>query len=148
MNYDVLKSRLYTRLRYTVTVFLIAVGVIGFTLYDVFARETDLGMQVFNWVLIGISFLIAAFVSYVIIGAIIDLVDIKNKKQYKMRAKFVSYMKKQTTKGVVTYEGQVFLNLETNKEEMLDVLGVEPGKTYTILYTKHSKQGIPISKGE
>src|SRR5690606_38148664 len=106
MNNEVLKQRIYSQLRFTSMLLLLSIGVIGFTLYTVLTEETEMGGLILDWILIGIAGLLFIFETWVTIGGMIDLSDVKNNKLIKVRAKFVSFIKKETKKGVTTYAGQ------------------------------------------
>jgi len=146
MTNEVLKQRIFSQLRYTIMLSLLSLGVIGFTLYTVLTVETELGGLIFDWILIGIAGLLFIFESWVTIGGLIDLKDLKRNNLITVRAKFVSFIKKETKKGATTYAGQVFIEEGTGKELALDIIGVEPNKVYTIIYAKHTRLGIPIQK--
>src|SRR5690606_9256166 len=146
MTNEVLKQRIYSQLRFTTMLLLLSLGVIGFTLFTVLTEETEMGGLIFDWILIGIAALLFIFETWVTIGGLIDLKDVKNNKLITVKAKFVSFIKKETKKGVTTYAGQVFIDDATGKELALDVIGVEPNKVYTIIYAKRTRLGIPVQK--
>lgn len=145
---ELLKQRLQSRMRYTLMVCLIAGVVTAYTTYDLITGDNDLFMLVFNYVLIGFAAFIFLFDIYILIGTAIDLSNLKKDKYIKITAKFTQFNKKTDSKeaNMTSYTGQVFIDTTTKKEEMLDVIGVEPNMTYSIIYGKHSRVGIPIEK--
>lgn len=145
---ELLKQRLQSRMRYTFVVCLIAAVVVGYTIFDLVAHDNDMFLLVFNYVLIAFASFIFLFDIYILIGTAIDLANLKKDKYIKITAKFTQFNKKIDNKGtqMTSYTAQVFVDTTTGKEEILDVMGVQPGNTYIIIYSKHSRLGIPIEK--
>ena len=83
-------------------------------------NANDQSMVVFNWIIIGVTGLLALFGVYITIGATLDISALKKDKLPVINALFTKYNKRgispKDNKEIV-YTGQVFLDLDTNEEK-------------------------------
>ncbi|WP_026400069.1 hypothetical protein [Acholeplasma equifetale] len=150
MNYkEVLKQRLKSELRYMFLLLSVSLVTIGFLIFDMIMNKEDIGMMIFEIVVILFAALILAYSVYFITFLIFDLKAFKKDKINEITAKFIKYDKRSQVKNgvnIYTYSGQVFKDINTGIEYSIDVKNTEPNKTYIILYGKYSKLGIPIQE--
>lgn len=146
---DILKIKFSSRRRYALFIFLAASVVFGFTIFDMNVNANDQSMVVFNWIIIGVTGLLALFGVYITIGATLDISALKKDKLPVINALFTKYNKRgispKDNKEIV-YTGQVFLDLDTNEEKMIIVTNVEINKKYKIMYGKHTNIGVVLQK--
>lgn len=146
---DILKIKFSSRRRYALFIFLAACVVCGFTIFDMNVNANDQSMVVFNWIIIGVTGLLALFGVYITIGATLDISALKKDKLPVINALFTKYNKRgispKDNKEIV-YTGQVFLDLDTNEEKMIIVTNVEINKKYKIMYGKHTNIGVVLQK--
>ena len=106
-------------------------------------------MEVFNWIIIVVSALLGIFGLYILIGATIDIYQLKKDKLPVIDAEFIKYNRRGISpkdKNEIVYTGQVFRNLENGEEKLLIVGQVDINKKYTIMYGKHTNIGVVIKK--
>lgn len=146
---DILKIKFSSRRRYALFIFLAACVVCGFTIFDMNVNTNDQSMVVFNWIIIGVTGLLALFGVYIAVGATLDISALKKDKLPVINALFTKYNKRgispKDNKEIV-YTGQVFLDLDTNEEKMIIVTNVEINKKYKIMYGKHTNIGVVLQK--
>lgn len=146
---DILKIKFSSRRRYALFIFLAACVVCGFTIFDMNVNANDQSMVVFNWIIIGVTGLLALFGVYITIGATLDISALKKDKLPVINALFTKYNRRgispKDNKEIV-YTGQVFLDLDTNEEKMIIVTNVEINKKYKIMYGKHTNIGVVLQK--
>ena len=146
---DILKIKFSSRRRYALFIFLAACVVCGFTIFDMNVNANDQSMVVFNWIIIGVTGLLALFGVYIAVGATLDISALKKDKLPVINALFTKYNRRgispKDNKEIV-YTGQVFLDLDTNEEKMIIVTNVEINKKYKIMYGKHTNIGIVLQK--
>ena len=146
---DILKIKFSSRRRYALFIFLAACVVCGFTIFDMNVNANDQSMVVFNWIIIGVTGLLALFGVYITIGATLDISALKKDKLPVINALFTKYNKRgispKDNKEIV-YTGQAFLDLDTNEEKMIIVTNVEINKKYKIMYGKHTNIGVVLQK--
>jgi len=146
---DILKIKFSSRRRYALFIFLAACVVCGFTIFDMNVNANDQSMVVFNWIIIGVTGLLALFGIYITIGATLDISALKKDKLPVINALFTKYNRRgispKDNKEIV-YTGQVFLDLDTNEEKMIIVTNVEINKKYKIMYGKHTNIGVVLQK--
>ncbi|MBG0762792.1 hypothetical protein IY230_04110 [Acholeplasma laidlawii] len=146
---DILKIKFSSRRRYALFIFLAACVVCGFTIFDMNVNANDQSMVVFNWIIIGVTGLLALFGVYITIGATLDISALKKDKLPVINALFTKYNKRgispKDNKEIV-YTGQVFLDLDTNEEKMIIVTNVEINKKYKIMYGRHTNIGVVLLK--
>src|SRR5690554_8185108 len=89
--------------------------------FDMNVNANDQSMVVFNWIIIGVTGLLALFGVYITIGATLDISALKKDKLPVINALFTKYNKRgispKDNKEIV-YTGQVFLDLDTNEEKI------------------------------
>src|SRR5690554_2267418 len=148
---DILKIKFSSRRRYALFIFLAACVVCGFTIFDMNVNANDQSMVVFNWIIIGVTGLLALFGVYIAVGATLDISALKKDKLPVINALFTKYNRRgispKDNKEIV-YTGQVFLDLDTNEEKMIIVTNVEINKKYKIMYGKHTNIGVVLQKLE
>jgi hypothetical protein len=146
---DILKIKFSSRRRYALFIFLAACVVCGFTIFDMNVNTNDQSMVVFNWIIIGVTGLLALFGVYIAVGATLDISALKKDKLPVINALFTKYNRRgispKDNKEIV-YTGQVFLDLDTNEEKMIIVTNVEINKKYKIMYGKHTNIGVVLQK--
>ncbi|WP_264229779.1 hypothetical protein [Acholeplasma laidlawii] len=146
---DILKIKFSSRRRYALFIFLAACVVCGFTIFDMNVNTNDQSMVVFNWIIIGVTGLLALFGVYIAVGATLDIGALKKDKLPVINALFTKYNRRgispKDNKEIV-YTGQVFLDLDTNEEKMIIVTNVEINKKYKIMYGKHTNIGVVLQK--
>ncbi|NWH10963.1 hypothetical protein [Acholeplasma laidlawii] len=146
---DILKIKFSSRRRYALFIFLAACVVCGFTIFDMNVNANDQSMVVFNWIIIGVTGLLALFGVYIAVGATLDISALKKDKLPVINALFTKYNRRvispKDNKEIV-YTGQVFLDLDTNEEKMIIVTNVEINKKYKIMYGKHTNIGVVLQK--
>ena len=146
---EILKIKFSSRRRYALFIFLAACVVCGFTIFDMNVNANDQSMVVFNWIIIGVTGLLALFGVYITIGATLDISALKKDKLPVINALFTKYNRRgispKDNKEIV-YTGQVFLDLDTNEEKMIIVTNVEINKKYKIMYGKHTNIGVVLQK--
>lgn len=146
---DILKIKFSSRRRYALFIFLAACVVCGFTIFDMNVNTNDQSMVVFNWIIIGVTGLIALFGVYIAVGATLDISALKKDKLPVINALFTKYNRRgispKDNKEIV-YTGQVFLDLDTNEEKMIIVTNVEINKKYKIMYGIHTNIGVVLQK--
>ena len=146
---DILKIKFSSRRRYALFIFLAACVVCGFTIFDMNVNANDQSMVVFNWIIIGVTGLLALFGVYITIGATLDIRKKKKDKLPVINALFTKYNKRgispKDNKEIV-YTVQAFLDLDTNEEKMIIVTNVEINKKYKIMYGKHTNIGVVLQK--
>ncbi|OED58941.1 hypothetical protein [Acholeplasma laidlawii] len=146
---DILKIKFSSRRRYALFIFLAACVVCGFTIFDMNVNANDESMVVFNWIIIGVTGLLALFGVYIAVGATLDISALKKDKLPVINALFTKYNRRgispKDNKEIV-YTGQVFLDLDTNEEKMIIVTNVEINKKYKIMYGKHTNIGVVLQK--
>jgi len=146
---DILKIKFSSRRRYALFIFLAACVVCGFTIFDMNVNANDQSMVVFNWIIIGVTGLLALFGIYIAVGATLDISALKKDKLPVINALFTKYNRRgispKDNKEIV-YTGQVFLDLDTNEEKMIIVTNVEINKKYKIMYGKHTNIGVVLQK--
>ncbi|PII03023.1 hypothetical protein [Acholeplasma laidlawii] len=124
---DILKIKFSSRRRYALFIFLAACVVCGFTIFDMNVNANDQSMVVFNWIIIGVTGLLALFGVYIAVGATLDISALKKDKLPVINALFTKYNRRgispKDNKEIV-YTGQVFLDLDTNEEKMIIVTNV------------------------
>lgn len=146
---DILKIKFSSRRRYALFIFLAACVVCGFTIFDMNVNTNDQSMVVFNWIIIGVTGLLALFGVYIAVGATLDMSALKKDKLPVINALFTKYNRRgispKDNKEIV-YTGQIFLDLDTNEEKMIIVTNVEINKKYKIMYGKHTNIGVVLQK--
>lgn len=146
---DILKIKFSSRRRYALFIFLAACVVCGFTIFDMNVNTNDQSMVVFNWIIIGVTGLLALFGVYIAVGATLDISALKKDKLPVINALFTKYNRRgispKDNKEIV-YTGQVFLDLDTNEEKMIIVTNVEINKKYKIMYGIHTNIGVVLQK--
>lgn len=146
---DILKIKFSSRRRYALFIFLAACVVCGFTIFDMNVNANDESMVVFNWIIIGVTGLLALFGVYIAVGATLDISALKKDKLPVINALFTKYNRRgispKDNKEIV-YTGQVFLDLDINEEKMIIVTNVEINKKYKIMYGKHTNIGVVLQK--
>ncbi len=146
---ELLKIKFSAKRRYAIFIFIAALVVLGYTIFDVMAHTNDQGMEVFNWIIIGVSSLLALFGLYIAIGASLDIKMLKSDKLPVINAQFIKFSKRGFStkdRNEVVYTGQVFLDLEDNSEKLLIVSNVELNKKYKIMYGRHTNIGVIIQR--
>ncbi|MFA7417398.1 MAG: hypothetical protein WCZ19_02555 [Acholeplasma sp.] len=146
---ELLKIKFSAKRRYAIFIFIAALVVLGYTIFDVMAHTNDQGMEVFNWIIIGVSSLLALFGLYIAIGASLDIKMLKSDKLPVINAQFIKFSKRGFStkdRNEVVYTGQVFLDLEDNSEKLLIVSNVELNKKYRIMYGRHTNIGVIIQR--
>lgn len=146
---ELLKIKFSAKRRYAIFIFIAALVVLGYTIFDVMANTNDQGMEVFNWIIIGVSSLLALFGLYIAIGASLDIKMLKSDKLPVINAQFIKFSKRGFStkdRNEVVYTGQVFLDLEDNSEKLLIVSNVELNKKYRIMYGRHTNIGVIIQR--
>lgn len=146
---DILKIKFGSRRRYALFIFLAACVVCGFTIFDMNVNANDESMIVFNWIIIGVTGLLALFGIYIAIGATLDMSTLKKDKLPVISAEFIKYNKRGFSpkdKNEIIYTGQIFLDLDTNEEKLIIVSNVDVNKKYKIMYGKHTNIGVVLQK--
>lgn len=104
MNYkEVLKQRLKSELRYMFLLLSVSLVTIGFLIFDMIMNKEDIGMMIFEIVVILFAALILAYSVYFITCLIFDLKAFKKDKINEITAKFIKYDKRSQVKKVLIF---------------------------------------------
>ena len=146
---EILSLKIKSRRRYAIFITLASLVVLSYAIFDIVTKQSDQAMEIFNWIVVVITTLLALFGIYIFIGATLDLSAIKKDKSPVIDAKFIKFNRRGVSpkdRHEKVYTGQVFLDLETEEEKLLIVSNVELNKRYKIMYGKHTNIGVVIER--
>ncbi len=139
---EALRRRVFDKFKTNLIVGLITILSIGISTFDLIKSSEDQSLAIFSIIILIIASVILIFNIYFIIITSLDLRLLKQDKVNYMKIRLINdYNLKKNKRSNIKY-----LNIDTNEEIYLDIVGVLPNNNYKVMYLKYSKTGVAVEK--